>query len=233
MALCYRGRAYCGSDCANTSCSRFVSPDIAVAAARLDLPIAYSDFSPKCPDYVARLPARRHPPRILLPYREGTLTGPFDTPTQEPNHEPLRHAFPSLVIHLLVAQAQGRMARRTPARNRLRARPPPPRDRRPLRLATAAATSFGTTPPAPSGRAAYGDTGASVTRLSPEPDAVLHALQAARRRHGQHRFGRHLGRCGCVELVEWRLVRNLFRWIVRQRVERKLRLNAFRNTASL
>jgi hypothetical protein len=35
----------------NTECSRYVSPAIAVAAARADLPIAYMDLSTNCPDY--------------------------------------------------------------------------------------------------------------------------------------------------------------------------------------
>jgi hypothetical protein len=51
MALCYKDRSYCGSDCVNTACSRFVSPAISAAAASFGLPIAYMDLQTGCPDY--------------------------------------------------------------------------------------------------------------------------------------------------------------------------------------
>jgi len=43
--LCYRDRTFCSSDCTNTACYRHLR------AKELNLLIAYSDFSPTCPDY--------------------------------------------------------------------------------------------------------------------------------------------------------------------------------------
>lgn len=52
MSLCYRDRSYCASDCVNHTCSRFVSPAIAADAARLGLPISYTDYRTRCGSYI-------------------------------------------------------------------------------------------------------------------------------------------------------------------------------------
>ena len=49
--LCYRDRTYCASDCLNRECSRFVSKHVEMESKRLNLPLALSDFSKRCPDY--------------------------------------------------------------------------------------------------------------------------------------------------------------------------------------
>jgi hypothetical protein len=59
MALCFRDMAFCASDCTNTACHRHYGPDDAAAARRWwshdpdHAPVAFSDFSDRCPDYRA------------------------------------------------------------------------------------------------------------------------------------------------------------------------------------
>lgn len=50
--LCYRDKAFCASDCTRAACPRFVSPSVEKDAERLGLPLALSDFSTVCTEYV-------------------------------------------------------------------------------------------------------------------------------------------------------------------------------------
>jgi hypothetical protein len=54
MALCYKDRTYCESDCANTRCRRFIYKTLFKEAEDFGLPVAVSDFSPDCIDYVKK-----------------------------------------------------------------------------------------------------------------------------------------------------------------------------------
>ena len=53
MALCYKDRTFCRSDCVVTACFRYYDEEIAQEAKDFGLPVALSDFSKRCPDYVA------------------------------------------------------------------------------------------------------------------------------------------------------------------------------------
>ena len=49
--ICYRDRTYCvasGTRCINENCSRFLSESEGIRAQKMNLPIAYSDFSDGC-----------------------------------------------------------------------------------------------------------------------------------------------------------------------------------------
>lgn len=52
MALCYRDRTYCMSDCVNNGCSRFASDAVKAAAVKVGLPICYTDLRMGCPGYL-------------------------------------------------------------------------------------------------------------------------------------------------------------------------------------
>lgn len=54
MALCYKDMTFCKSNCANTTCRRFMYKELAKEADDFGLPIAMSDFSPTCKDYIKR-----------------------------------------------------------------------------------------------------------------------------------------------------------------------------------
>lgn len=55
--LCYKDKSFCGSDCTNQECHRFLSPAVRVGARRWwyhdpdNAPIATVDFSGTCPVY--------------------------------------------------------------------------------------------------------------------------------------------------------------------------------------
>ena len=49
--LCYKDKTFCHSDCINTSCWRYLSPQDEMGAKIHKLPISMSDFSKDCPDY--------------------------------------------------------------------------------------------------------------------------------------------------------------------------------------
>jgi len=49
--ICYKDRTFCSSDCTNTSCWRYLSPQGEIRANKLNLPISMSDFSTDCADY--------------------------------------------------------------------------------------------------------------------------------------------------------------------------------------
>jgi hypothetical protein len=51
MGLCYKDKAYCWSDCVNTTCDRFVSDELRKEAAEFGLPLSLINFSAKCPGY--------------------------------------------------------------------------------------------------------------------------------------------------------------------------------------
>ena len=51
MALCYRDRSFCGSNCTKRDCDRFYSEAVRASADAHGLPIAFMDFSPRCDDY--------------------------------------------------------------------------------------------------------------------------------------------------------------------------------------
>ena len=51
MALCYKDRSYCGSDCINNWCVRYASKELKKEAAEFGLPVAYQDYSKTCGDY--------------------------------------------------------------------------------------------------------------------------------------------------------------------------------------
>jgi hypothetical protein len=54
MALCYKDMTFCKSDCANTTCRRFMYKGLAKEAHDFGLPIAQSDFSVGCPGYIKK-----------------------------------------------------------------------------------------------------------------------------------------------------------------------------------
>ena len=54
MALCYKDRSYCSSDCVNKKCSRYISEELVNEAYKFGLPIASIDMSKTCGDYIAR-----------------------------------------------------------------------------------------------------------------------------------------------------------------------------------
>lgn len=49
--ICYKDRTFCSSDCTNTKCFRYFSPEDAKHAEEMKLPIAWSDYSNVCPLY--------------------------------------------------------------------------------------------------------------------------------------------------------------------------------------
>ena len=57
--ICYKDRAWCGSDCINRECPRNMTPEEYDRAKEWwshdpeNVPIAYMDFSVDCPDYIA------------------------------------------------------------------------------------------------------------------------------------------------------------------------------------
>ena len=58
MALCYKDKTFCKSDCVNTQCHRNFSPEVSAAADAWAesfgfdyAPIAMSDFSSDCDEY--------------------------------------------------------------------------------------------------------------------------------------------------------------------------------------
>jgi hypothetical protein len=54
MALCYKDRTFCDSNCANTKCFRFIYKGLWVEARNFGLPLAVADFSLDCEDYVKK-----------------------------------------------------------------------------------------------------------------------------------------------------------------------------------
>lgn len=54
--ICFRDMTFCGSDCTNARCRRHYGHDDRDAAERWwgssDAPVAFSDFSGECPDYI-------------------------------------------------------------------------------------------------------------------------------------------------------------------------------------
>lgn len=54
MALCYKDKVYCKSDCANTFCRHFAYKGLQNEADKFGLPVCYVDFSPVCVDYIKK-----------------------------------------------------------------------------------------------------------------------------------------------------------------------------------
>jgi hypothetical protein len=54
MALCYKDKTFCNSDCANTRCFRFMYKGLKLEARNFGLPLALADFSPDCEDYIKK-----------------------------------------------------------------------------------------------------------------------------------------------------------------------------------
>lgn len=52
MALCYKDKTFCNSDCTNTTCYRFMYKDLRKEAADFGLPLALADYSSYCKDYI-------------------------------------------------------------------------------------------------------------------------------------------------------------------------------------
>ena len=58
MAICYRDKTFCNAPCTNTACYRRLTDDARSGARRWwnhdpdNAPIAVSDFSPGCSEYV-------------------------------------------------------------------------------------------------------------------------------------------------------------------------------------
>lgn len=56
MALCYKDQTFCASDCKNDTCFRHFTDETHEAARKWwggdNAPIAFSDFSKTCPEYV-------------------------------------------------------------------------------------------------------------------------------------------------------------------------------------
>ena len=52
MALCYKDRTFCNSDCRNQECSRYYDAGVAKDAEDFGLPVAISDFSNSCEFYL-------------------------------------------------------------------------------------------------------------------------------------------------------------------------------------
>ena len=50
--ICYRDQSYCASDCINSQCFRYLSDEVKAGAEKCGLPIATTDFSDDCDDYV-------------------------------------------------------------------------------------------------------------------------------------------------------------------------------------
>lgn len=50
--MCYRDRTFCMSDCINQACWRFLSDSDVTRANEMNLPIAWSNYSANCPDYL-------------------------------------------------------------------------------------------------------------------------------------------------------------------------------------
>jgi hypothetical protein len=54
MALCYKDKTFCNSNCANTLCYRFMHKGLRKEAAEFGLPLALCDYSADCPDYIKK-----------------------------------------------------------------------------------------------------------------------------------------------------------------------------------
>ena len=52
MALCYKDRTFCNSDCRNYECYRYYDAGIAKDAEDFGLPVAIADFSNSCEFYL-------------------------------------------------------------------------------------------------------------------------------------------------------------------------------------
>lgn len=58
--ICYRDMTFCSSDCDNRECRRHFSEEVEKGARKWwshdpdNAPIAFSDFSKTCPDYLPR-----------------------------------------------------------------------------------------------------------------------------------------------------------------------------------
>lgn len=50
--LCYKDKMFCGSDCENTLCNRFISEQVKSDAKRLNLHLMQTDFSIECDEYI-------------------------------------------------------------------------------------------------------------------------------------------------------------------------------------
>ena len=50
--ISYRDRTFCYSDCVNEKCPRYESEEVSEGAQKAKLPIALSDFSENCDDYM-------------------------------------------------------------------------------------------------------------------------------------------------------------------------------------
>lgn len=53
MALCYKDKTFCSSDCKNMECYRYYDLGVERDAVLFGLPVALSDFSKTCPYYLA------------------------------------------------------------------------------------------------------------------------------------------------------------------------------------
>lgn len=51
--ICYHDKTFCDSDCVNSKCFHFLSSEDEENAQRLGLPIAFSDFSKDCQQYIS------------------------------------------------------------------------------------------------------------------------------------------------------------------------------------
>lgn len=53
--MCFRDMTFCSSDCTNNACHRFFGPEHREEAEDWmeNPPVAFSDFSSGCPDYIA------------------------------------------------------------------------------------------------------------------------------------------------------------------------------------
>jgi len=53
--ICYKDQTFCFSDCVNTKCFRYISEDVISKSVKLDLPLAQSDFSGDCNEYISEI----------------------------------------------------------------------------------------------------------------------------------------------------------------------------------
>lgn len=73
MALCYKDRTFCVSDCTVSDCWRYFGPEQVEGARRWwphdpdNAPIAWHDFSGQCPDYT---PPERSAAAAVIAARE-------------------------------------------------------------------------------------------------------------------------------------------------------------------
>lgn len=54
MMLCYKDRTFCSANCANEKCSVLFTEKVEKDAAKFGLPVACSDFSDSCDDYIEK-----------------------------------------------------------------------------------------------------------------------------------------------------------------------------------